>query len=335
MVGRMEVARRAGVSPAVVSYVTNGSHAVSAATRVRVEAAIEELGYRPNAIARSLARSRTFTLGLLVPDSSNPYFAELSSLIEDGAYAAGYNVLLGNGADSSEREVSYIRTFIDHKVDAVIVCPSFDFSQGFDELEKMKIPSVSTDRIWSQSNIPAVVVDNEGGAHLAAEHLISHNRTNFACISGDDTRSLSHNRTAGWKQAIQQVGIQVEGNHILHEDFTLTGGWRATMALLEQDPGVDALFVASDIQALGAIRAIVDSGRVPGKDISLIGFDGIELGAYLNPRLTTVTQPLAQIADTILKLVIALIETPDAEHAGSQVLPTTLEIRESCGCTPH
>lgn len=334
MVGRSDVARLAGVSPAVVSYVTNGSHAVGAKTRERVIAAIDELGYRPNALARSLATSRTHTLGLLVPDSSNPYFAELSSAIEDVAFAAGFTVFLGNGDDEVDREMSYVRTFIDYKVDGVIVCPGNHFSHGFEELVAAGIPAVSTDRDWHDSPLPAVVVDNFGGAAAATEHLIGHGRREFACITGTDDMSPSQARADGWKYTVEQAGIAAEQSRLAFVDFSAQGGWHAMRDLLTDSPEIDAVFVASDLQAVGAIRAIADTGRRVGEDVSVIGFDGIQLGEYITPRLTTVAQPFDEIASTVIDLVTSTIEQP-APHAESpMVLPTKLRIRESCGCAP-
>ena len=335
MVGRADVARLAGVSPAVVSYVTNGSHAVGAQTRARVLAAIEELGYRPNALARSLATSRSHTLGLLLPDSSNPYFAELSSAIEDAAFAAGFTVLLGNGDDEVDREMTYVRTFLDRQVDGVIVCPSNDFSHGFDELVAAKVPVVSTDRVSRESPLPAVVVDNEGGARMATEHLIGHGRRTFACISGHGDMSPAQGRAAGWRQALEGAGLGVDRGLLAFVDFTARGGWDATRELLEREPGIDALFVASDLQAVGALRALADSGRRAGTDVSVIGFDGIRLGEYISPRLTTVAQPFGAISTTVVELMVELIDHPDQPDLTPRILPTRLEIRESCGCLSH
>jgi LacI family transcriptional regulator len=315
-----------------VSYVTNGSHAVRAETRARVLAAIEELGYRPNALARSLATSRSHTLGLLLPDSSNPYFAELSSAIEDAAFAAGFTVLLGNGDDEVDREMTYVRTFLDRQVDGVIVCPSNDFSHGFDELVAANVPVVSTDRVSRESPLPAVVVDNEGGARMATEHLIGHGRTTFACISGHGDMSPAQGRAAGWKQALEAAGLGVDRELLTFVDFTAQGGWDATRELLEREPGIDALFVASDLQAVGALRALADTGRRAGTDVSVIGFDGIRLGEYISPRLTTVAQPFRAISTTVVELMVELIDDPDHPDRTPRILPTRLEIRESCGC---
>ena len=333
MASRNDVARLAGVSPAVVSYVTNGSHPVGARTRARVLSAIDELGYRPNAIARSLATSQSHTLGLLLPDSSNPYFAELSSAIENAAFCAGYTVLLGNGDDERERELSYVRSFLDYRVDGVIVCPTGDFSHGFDELLEATIPVVVLDRLSDRDQFPSVVIDNAGGARIATEHLINHDRHVFACIGGDRNTRPAQERAQGWADAVRQSGHEVRSDLLAFVDFTVEAGWGAANDLFEREPEIDALFVSSDLQAVGALRALADSGRQVGRDISVVGFDGIRLGEYISPRLTTVAQPFDAIAEAIIEQLLQLIDSPPDTVPEPRILSTELRIRDSCGCT--
>ncbi len=333
MASRIDVARRAGVSPAVVSYVTNGSHPVSAETRARVETAIDELGYRPNALARSLATSRSHTFGLLLPDSSNPHFAELSSAIEDAAFDAGFTVLLGNGAQEPARELSYVRSFLDRQVDGVILCPASDSSHGFDELIDARMPVVVTDRLSHDAALPTVVVDNAGGARLATQHLIGHDRQVIACISGSSDTSSAQSRAQGWQSALTEADARVDESLLAFVDFTVDAGWSAARELLQRRPDVDALFVASDLQAVGAMRAIADSGRQVGEDVAVVGFDGIRLGEYISPRLTTMAQPFDLIARTLVSRLLELIGAAHHSPGGVTVLPTELTIRESCGCS--
>jgi LacI family transcriptional regulator len=314
--------------------VTNGSHPVSSKTRARVVAAIDALGYRPNAVARSLATSRSRTLGLLLPDSSNPYFAELSSAIEDAAFEAGYTVLLGNGADEPQRELAYVRSFLDHRVDGVIVCPSNETADGFDELIDAGIPVVSTDRISYDAAIPSVVVDNVMGARAGTEHLIGHGRTAIGCITGSADTSPAQARAAGWRQALGAAGMVAHDQLLVHVDFSVESGWRAAQDLLNRRPDIDAIFIASDLQAVGALRALIDLGRSPGDEVAVVGFDGIRLGEYISPRLTTVAQPFDAISTAVVDRLLTLIDGQDGDGEPSRVLSTSLVIRESCGCQP-
>ena len=339
MVGRADVARRAGVSPAVVSYVLNGSHPVSEATRLRVEAAIRELDYRPNALARSLAMSRSHTLGLLIPDSSNPYFAELASAVEDAALAAGLVVLLGNGADDAGRELGYLRAFRDRQVDGVIAVFGAGFEEGWREISKRRMPAVSLDRLPPGLDVPSVVVDNIGGARAATEHLIEHGRRRIACISGGAELSSAHDRAQGWSEALAAASLPTTTRatpSLLHYgDFTVDSGYATATKLLRADTEIDAIFVASDLQAMGVLRAAADLGRVPGSALAIVGFDGTRLSEYTTPRLTTVTQPYARLAAEAVGMLDRLIADPASDRAAMHlVLPTELTRRDTCGCGP-
>lgn len=333
MVGRADVARRAGVSPAVVSYVLNGSHPVADETRLRVEAAIRELDYRPNALARSLAMSRSHTLGLLIPDSSNPYFAELASAVEDAALASNLVVLLGNGADDAARELDYLHVFRDRQVDGVIAVFGAGFEEGWREISRRRIPAVSLDRLPPGLDVPSVVVDNIGGARAATEHLIAHGRRRIACITGGAELSSARDRARGWVEAL--VGADLPAELLSYGEFTVGSGYTAAMQLIHDEPSVDAIFVASDLQAMGVLRAMADLGRSPGTDLAIVGFDGTKLSEYTTPRLTTVTQPYARLATEAVGMLGRLIADPardrDAMHL---VLPTELTRRDTCGCGP-
>ena len=333
MVGRADVARRAGVSPAVVSYVLNGSHPVADETRQRVEAAIRELDYRPNALARSLAMSRSHTLGLLIPDSSNPYFAELASAVENAALSSNLVVLLGNGADDAGRELGYLRAFQDRQVDGVIAVFGMGFEEGWREISKRRMPAVSLDRLPPGLDVPSVVVDNVGGARVATEHLIEHGRRRIACITGGAELSSAHDRAAGWSEALLSAGIPA--GPLVYGDFTVDSGYAVAAELLRNDPEIDAIFVASDMQAMGVMRAVADVGRRPGADIAIVGFDGTKLSEYTTPRLTTVTQPYARLATEAVGMLGRLIADPATDRAAMHlVLPTELTRRDTCGCGP-
>lgn len=335
MAGRREVAELAGVTPAVVSYVTNGSHPVNAQTRARVEAAIEKLGYRPNAVARSLAKQQSNTIGLLLPDSSNPYFAELSSAIEHAAYEAGYAVLLGNGSEDEDRELAYVRSFLDQRVAGVIVCPSSDESHSFDELVKAGVAVVTTDRFSHDPAMASVSVDNGAGARVAVEHLVQHGRTRIACVGGSTGASSARDRVQGWRDVLADSGL-AEPAPVAYADFTAEAGRAVTESLLRSQPDIDALFVASDVQALGALRALADLGLRAGADVAVVGFDGISLGAYLTPALTTIAQPFTDIADAVVSGLLGHLGSSARQASApadwGRVLPPALVVRESCGC---
>jgi len=333
LVNRADVARLAGVSPAVVSYVLNDSHPVSAPTRRRVEAAIAELDYRPNALARSLATARSHTIGLLLPDSSNSYFAQLAASVEDAALAAGFVVLLGNGADNAERELGYIRTFLDRQVDGLIVVFGDEFEHGWRTISSAGIPAVSLDRLAKDLDLPSVVVDNVGGARVATQHLIGHGRSRIACITGSRALSPARARAEGWELAMTEAGLEVDPDLVVYGAFSAENGHAATLDLLRRRPDVDAIFVGSDLQAVGVLRALADLARAPGEDVAVLSFDGTQLSGYTTPRLSTVTQPYESLAAEAVRLLTMLIEDPSRDRSDMHpVLQTTLEPRGTCGC---
>ena len=333
MVGRVDVARLAGVSPAVVSYVLNDSHPVSAKTRAQVEAAIEELGYRPNALARSLATARSHTLGLLLPDSSNSFFAQLAASIENAALEAGFVVLLGNGADDADRELGYVRAFLDRQVDGIIAVLGGESERGWREISSVRIPAVSLDRLPSDFDLPSVVVDNFGGAVTATAHLIEHGRTRIACITGPQNTSSARGRAEGWSSALREAGLDARPERLSYGAFAVEAGHAAALELLRRDPDTDGVFVASDLQGVGVMRALADLGLQAGRDIGVVSFDGTVLSEYTTPRLTTVKQPYDRLAAEAVGMLVALIDEPERDRAEMHlVLPTELVPRGTCGC---
>ncbi|MEV6065096.1 LacI family DNA-binding transcriptional regulator [Nocardia sp. NPDC052001] len=332
MVTRRDVARLAGTSEAMVSYVLNdGPRGVAPATRERILAAVKELGYRPNAVARSLKTSRTMTLGLVVPDNSNPFFAELARAIEDVAFEAGYTLLLGNAMDRDEREAAYIRIFIDRQVDGLIVAPAHGIGSWVTELAGTAVPRLVLDRELELPGAAHVLVDNAGGAYAATEHLLGHGLSRIGCIAGVPGIHPTVDRVAGWRRALADAGQRPADELLVHTAFGRAEGYRAGRALLARPDRPEALFVASDEQALGVLRAAAELGlRVP-RDLALCAFDGIEGSAYTVPALTTMRQPFEQLGRAAVEWLLAKIADPGL--APSRIShATTLVARGSCGC---
>ncbi|GAB2514893.1 LacI family DNA-binding transcriptional regulator [Nocardia heshunensis] len=332
MVTRRDVAQLAGTSEAMVSYVLNdGPRGVAPATRARILAAIEELGYRPNAVARSLKTSRTMTLGLVVPDNSNPFFAELARAIEEVAFEAGYSLLLGNAMDDDARESAYIRTLIDRQVDGLIVAPAHGASSWISELSGTAVPRLILDREIELPGATHVLVDNEGGAYQATEHLLAHGLTRIGCIAGSDGIHPTVDRVAGWRRALTEAGRVPAEEMLVHTAFGRAEGYRAGRALLARPDRPEALFVTSDEQALGVLRAAAELGLNIPRDIAICAFDGIEGSAYTVPALTTMRQPFESLGRSAVEWLLAKIA--DRELAPSRIVhETTLVARGSCGC---
>lgn len=331
MVTRSDVARRAGTSPSLVSYVLNGGpRNVAPDTELRIRAAIEELGYRPNRLARLLRMSKTMTLGLIVPDSSNPYFAELSNAVEDAAFAAGYSLLIGNSAELGTREQIYLDAFEDHQVDGLILVPSIARTV-LQESELPDVPIVLLDRTLRNCAAPVVSVDNFTASKLATEHLLGHGRTKVACIAGPASVGPTEDRVNGFNAAVEGQGNPVRADWIVRAEFGTRAGYDAVIGIFEStEARPDSLFVASDEQAIGALKALEHLGLGCPADVTVVAFDGISASAFTRPGITTMSQPFELLGKQSVEALLSAI--------GGQVasaLPTLeaeLTVRDSCGC---
>ena len=319
-VTRDSVAALAGVSTAVVSYVLNdGPRPVAAATRDRVLAAIEELGYRPNAVARALKTRSTRTVGLVVPDNNNPYFAELATALENAAHRRGYALLLANTSGDEGRLTTQLRALEDRRVDGVFVIGQQVDTSGFGSTR-----TVGLDRVAPDSAGSTVTVDNVSGAEIGVQHLLSHGHKAIACIAGPGGVSTDDDRERGWRQAATHAGCGTDGL-VVRAPFTREGGYAAMQELLRRGP-VTAVFASSDVQGIGALRAAWEAGLTVPDDLALLAFDGTDESAFSTPPLTVIDQPTHDMAETALDLLLG--DGPD-RHI---VLQSSLVRRRSCGC---
>jgi len=300
-----DVAQRAGVSTTTVSHVVNATRFVKEATRLRVEAAVRELGYVPSAVARSLKHNATRTFGMVIPNNSNPYFAEVLRGVEDRCFAAGYNVILCNSNDDPKRQASYLRVLAEKRVDGLVLVTS-DRDPGLaDVMGELNIPVVLVDREIPGLACDIVEVDHVTGGLIATQHLLSLGHPRIACISGPPGLSPSSQRRAGWKKALAEAGVARLVGDLARGDFSSRGGYLAMQTLLRREPRPSAVFVCNDLMAFGALAAANEAGvAVPG-ELSIVGYDDIELAAYSAPPLTTVAQPKQQIGRMAAELLLA------------------------------
>jgi LacI family transcriptional regulator len=325
-----DVARAADVSIATVSHVINGTRFVSPERVERVHAAMLELDYTPDGTARSLRVGRTDTIGLIVPDNSNPFFGELARWIEDAGFAAGYTTILANSNERSYRERRYIDTLLSKRIDGLIITPTAesDDEAVVNSLRKVRIPVVVMDRDVDLPNADVVIYDDGRGSGDAARHLLELGHTQLACIAGPPGVPLE--RLEGFLQTTYAAGVEVADDAIVSGDFHFAGGRDATRALLAADVRFTAVFAANDLMAAGAIRELTENGlRVPA-DVSVVGFDDAPIAEMLSPTLTTVRQPLQEMADAAVSLLLARVSKGgDAKTGTRRVLPTSLVVRES------
>lgn len=325
-----DVARRAQVSIATVSHVLNGTRPVSEEVRRRVVDAAQALNYHPDGRARSLRRKRTQSLGLVIPDNANPFFAALARAIEDASFARGYSVILGNADGNPRKERLYLDVFTEQRVDGVILATVASTRHNALLLLKRGTPCVVMDRANPDLPVDTVQVDNRLGARLAVEHLISLGHRRIACIGGPANLVTGTERVAGFREALRRAGLDVEGALLVNGDFSFESGYRAARQLLDQRAPPTAIFAANDLMALGVIRACSDLGaRVPD-DVAVAGFDDVPLASMIQPRLTTVAQPLTEMARIAIELLLARLGGGERspEH---HVLAPRLVVRESSG----
>ncbi|MCS3511184.1 LacI family DNA-binding transcriptional regulator [Pseudomonas grimontii] len=323
-----DVAALAGISYTTVSHVVNKTRPVSEPVRIKVEAAIKQLDYVPSAVARSLKAKTTATIGLLVPNSLNPYFAELARGIEDCCERNGYCVILCNSDDNAEKQRSYLRVLLEKRVDGLIVTSVGGDDSGLAAgLSAVRTPMVIVDRALDGIDVDLVRIDHEEGAYLATRHLLELGHRDIACIGGPAHTRVAQMRLAGYHRALHEAGVRVIANRIRESDFTSTGGYAAAVQLLAQNPP-SAIFASNDMIGFGVLRAAAERNiRVPG-ELSVIGFDDIQMSRYVYPALTTVGQSILQLGETAAELLLRRIATPQLP-IDQRIVTPSIVLRES------
>ena len=322
------VAARAGVSFTTVSHVVNGTRRVSDATRRRVEKAIAEIGYSPSAIARALKKSETHIIGVVVPNITNPFFAELTRGIEDACESRQYSVFLCNGDDDSARQGRALQTLLERRVDGMLFAtPTGDEAALGRRLGTLPMKSVVIDRVLPGCDADLVRIDHEAGAALAVRHLRSLGPRRIGCLSGPSPFAVARARVAGWRQALAEGGVTPEPGWLLEGDFSTAAGHALTRTLLERDD-VTAILAGNDLMGIGVLRAAAEAGVAVPQRLSVVGFDGIDIGAYTYPALTTVGHPIRRLGELAATVLIERIAGREPKARDVVVAPA-LMLRES------
>jgi LacI family transcriptional regulator len=335
MVTRNDVARLAGVSPALVSYVlNNGPRPVSEKTRLRVEKAIRELDYQPSAVARNLRLQRTSTLGLILPDTQNPYYSEVTRGIERIAFEKDYIVILCHSGYSLERELQYVDALRMQRVAGVIWIPATASLEPYNRLVRFGVPTVLLDRFIPDQNLPAVVADNFRGGYLATQHLIQLGHERIATITRPITLSHSHGRIKGYIAALNEAGISMDECLIVPGGYWFENGRAAFERLIALKDPPTALFAYNDIMAIGALRAAQQHGLKIPDDFSIVGFDNIPEADFTSPSLTTISQPKFDMGRTGTEWLLKIISKESSPMEEVPPLDVELIVRESTGRAP-
>jgi DNA-binding LacI/PurR family transcriptional regulator len=328
-----DVAERAGVSTTTVSHVLNGTRKVEPATAAKVESAIDELGYRPNALARSMRRGRTHTVGVVIPDIANPFFGDLARSLEDHMFEAGYSAIICNSDGDSKKEARYLEVLLSKQVDGLLLVAASQPSEVLLDLVERGTPTIVVDRELGDLSVSQVMVANRQGGYLAGQHLLELGHRDIGVIAGPGRLGTSARRLEGFIAALADAGVDLPPTRVMRGDFRATSGRAAVDAWLAQPAVPTAIFAENDLMAIGALSAAHRSGiDVPG-DLSVVGFDGIAFGADVTPPLTTVTQSIEDMAAAAIELLFERLRDADASPRLVE-LPVTLAVRGTAGPPP-
>ncbi|MFK4599480.1 LacI family DNA-binding transcriptional regulator [Streptomyces pristinaespiralis] len=331
MAGIKDVAAAAGLSVATVSRALNDHPSVSPEARARVLAAVEALGYRPNAVARSLRTDQTRTIGLVISDVLNPYFTELARSVEDEARTRGYSVIIGNANERPDLQDHHVRTLLERRIDGLLVSPADGRSPLMLDAAGGGTPVVFVDRWIPGVDVPVVRADGRDAVRDLVAHLHGLGHRRLAIIAGPAATTTGQERVDAFREALHAYGLPLPDEYIGQGDFQADSGRRATERFLDLPRPPEAVFAADNLMALGALDAIRARGlRVPD-DIGLAAFDDIPWFVHTDPPITAIAQPTAELARAAVRALVDLIEGRPPQ---SVTLPATLVVRRSCGEPP-
>jgi LacI family transcriptional regulator len=329
-----DVARESKVSVFTVSAVVNQKSHVGKKLRDRVEEAIRKLNYRPNLIARSLAKQRTLTIGMIVPDIANPFFPMVVRGAEDAARKHGYNLLLCNSDDSLDQEEKQIELLLSKRVDGILLTKAAgDFRPALRQMIKeVNIPFVLVMRTYPKLTKDAVISDDYRGAYDAVCHLSRAGCRRIGLISGPLKVSNALARWQGFRDALESQGLSFEKQLIVEGDYRIDSGFRAGHALLSHQP--DGIYVANHLMTVGLLQAAEEMGLSCPQDFGLVSFDDYPWLGVFHPKLTTVELPKHQVGSEAAELLIERIAGSSSKPVVRKLQPE-LRIRESCGLALH
>ncbi|MGH7492865.1 MAG: LacI family DNA-binding transcriptional regulator [bacterium] len=312
----LEIAHKTGFSVSTVSRVLHdhsNKYKISAATKEVIRKAAEELGYRPNKLARGLRLNQTLEIGVIVPDIANPFFATLVKSIAGELRKSGYSIFVYDSDENTAIEAESVNILLEKKADGLIIAPVGQESLHLKEIVRAGMAWVMVDRCFESLQADAVSVDNARGAYLATQHLIREGHRQIAFIQGLPGTYVNEGRLQGYKQALLEANITIEDRLIVGDDFRNYNGYLETKLLLKQQEPPSAIFTAGDLIAMGALEALQeDHYRIP-QDVSLITFDDPSFATHLSPALSTIAQPVEKMGEMAVKLLFRRLRMPKVE----------------------
>lgn len=332
-----DVAKAAGVSKATVSRVLSGNYTyIREETRQRVQEAIERLGFRPSSIARSLTSRRTLTVGILISDIANPFYSDVIHGVEDVAIEQSYNVFLGNTNYDLKRGMAMVRSFIDRRVDGVLMMSSSMSDEWLEELARARVPVVALD--WEvkaeQGNVSAISVDFRTGIHAAAAHLAALGHRRFAHVSGPLRLQTARERRDAFLEGLSTAGARIDSMRLIEGDFTIEAGRKAAEEIINSPERPTAVFAANDLMAIGILHEVQARRVAVPEQLSIIGLDDIWLSAQTEPPLTTVALPRYEIGSLAMRTLFDLLNREENLPPIHLSVETSLIVRKSTGTAP-
>ncbi|PLS14867.1 catabolite control protein A [Bacillus sp. M6-12] len=323
-----DVAREANVSMATVSRVVNGNPNVKPATRKKVVEVIDRLGYRPNAVARGLASKKTTTVGVIIPDISNIFYAELARGIEDIATMYKYNIILSNSDENEEKELRLLNTMLGKQVDGIVFMGSHITENHVEEFKKSPVPIVLAGSIEETGQIPSVNIEYETAAYDAAKAFIEQGHKKIAIVTGHKHEPINLKKLAGYKRALAEANLEFSESFVFEGDYTYDSGLESFEKLIENGERPTAVIAGADEMALGIVHAAQDRGYQVPSDVEVISFDNTRLTLMVRPQITTIVQPLYDIGAVSMRLLTKLMNKEQADEQ-TVVLPHRIEKRQS------
>ncbi len=326
-----DVAKRAGVAPITVSRVVNNSGYVRADTRTKVEAAIAELQYVPNSLARSLRHKRTKTIALVLTDITNPFWTTVARGVEDTAGEQGFNMFLCNTDESDSKQTNYLNVLLEKRVDGFLLVPAHSTAEPIELIQKQGAAVVVLDRRIPEAQVDVVRGDSEMGAYQLTRLLIDQGHKRIAVLTGPHDVSTSDDRVAGYRRALAEAGLDTAPELIHYGTFNQAAGHSMMSQVLKRMPWPTAILAANNFIAIGAFRALRDVGlRVPD-DMSLVAFDDLPSALVIDPFLTVAAQSAYHMGQKATQLLLARLTGAEPAEHQEIVLPTEIIVRRSSG----
>lgn len=329
-----DIALEAGVSARSVSYAINGTGRISAETRDKILKIAEQLNYQPNIMAKGLVEQKTYMIGVVLPYLSSSFFTNIINGIEERCVKEGFDIILGNSSGKTVSEKNVIKRMVNRQVDGIICCPDPRYFEFYQELRATKIPLIQIMTHVKGVDAISLLVNDEAGGHKATMHLLDlgHERIGFL-----DYRETYYEeiqlRKYGYHRALIERGISLDLKRYSEpSDLSIEGGYKATMELFKRNPHLTAIFAATDRAAIGALHACLDAGKKVPEEISIIGYDDIDLAKHqiLYP-MTTIAQPKERIGELSFDMLSQVIGGKEVE---SQTIMPELKIRSTTGPAP-